>query len=129
MPKLERFRGTINATEIRKVPKIYQSDISVGAYESIDGNTYSSKFAIWVPKPRNGEHTAGIFIRLSNPNGSAYSRLTPTEFADLYSFLRSELDPAQHARSRAQHLIDIYRSAEKQLFEESLKFDNIETIL
>ncbi len=117
MPELTRFRGTINATEIRKVPKIWQQEHKLGSYESKDGNTYSSKLSLWVPSPRNGEHIPGIFLRLANPVGSAYTRLTPSEFADLYTFFRTNLAPAQEAIIQAAKLIEIYRSAERTLLE------------
>lgn len=117
------FRGTINTTPIKRVPKLWQADHLLGAYHSGD-KTYSSKLTLWVPTPRTGEHLPGVFLRLANPVGTSYTRLTPSEFSDLYTFLRSSLSDAEEALHQAKNLIEIYRSAERTLLENSPHYNS-----
>lgn len=124
MPETVKFRGTIQSTPIKQVPKLWEARHNTGAYTANDGHEYNSLVRLWVPTPRQGSHLPRCFIGLSNPTGSSFARLTSSELADLYTFIRTEFEPAQTAIAQAQALSDIYSEAERALFIASLELKN-----
>lgn len=112
---MQKFTGTITTHNPTRVKKLWEVKHDTGEYEGRNGQQYSSKLALWVPYPRNGEHKAGIFIRLSNPLGSSYARLSADEFADLYVFFRHNYAPAVAALQKAQAYTTLYSEAERAL--------------
>lgn len=92
---VQRFNGTIQARPTRaKRVKLYNKQILLGAY-TIDGKEYSSKIDIFVYLPGSVEHVPGLFLRLSNPIGQSYSRITGlVELNDLIGQLQQiAIDP------------------------------------
>ncbi len=120
---ISKFSGYIQTRPDKRVPKLWEVHHATGAYVQGD-TTYSSKLSLWVPTPRTGAHIPGIFIRLSNPAGRAFARLTPQEFADLYSFFREQLAPATEALQQATSLAEIYTAAERALWLETKNLNN-----
>lgn len=121
-----RFTGQITTRPEKRVPKEWEAHLDTGAY--IQGETtYHSKFSIWVPTPRNGMHMPSIFIRLSNPSGRSFARLTADELSDLYGFIRTNHTTAIEALAQAQDLSTIYREAERTLWLASRDAKNIQT--
>ncbi len=112
---MQKFHGRITAYTPTKVPKLWETNHDTGKYFGRDGHEYSSKLSLWVPVPRNGEHLAGVFLRLSNPSGSSYTRMDRTELAELYTFFRSSFPDAQKALNKAESLLALYKEAEKSL--------------
>lgn len=113
---MQKFTGTMtNSNPIGKVPKIWSKDHKTGEYSGRDSKTYHSKITLWVPHPRHGDHVPGIFIRLANQNGFAYARLTSEEFAELYTFFRTQYNAAAEALAKAEEEISHYRTLEKEL--------------
>lgn len=110
---MQKFHGQITTSTPRKVQRIWEAKHITGKYG--DQDEHGSRITVWVPTPRHGEHKPGIFIRLSNPSGSAYARLTGEEFADLYSFLRHIHRPATEAYAQAEEFCAIYSEAERAL--------------
>lgn len=115
----QKFTGVVTTHKISRVPKIWEAHHETGEYTSGSGGTYHSKLSVWVPAPRHGEHLPGIFIRLSNPGGSSYARLSGKELAELYTFFRHIHAPAVEAYNEAETRLEIYRSAERTLLEAS----------
>lgn len=114
---MQKFHGTMVTVTPQKVPKIWEQHLATGHYKGRNDNEYASKISLWVPQPRHGGHIEGIFIRLSNPSGTAYARLSSDEFAELYTFFRHNYQPAVDALAEAKSLVEIYRSAERTLLE------------
>lgn len=113
---MQKFTGHIShRTDVKAVPKIWEVHHDTGKYIGRDGKEYSSKLSVWVPKPRNGEHRPGIFIRLANPNGFCYTRLDSGEFAELYTFIRTMFARANQAYEEAEADCNFYREAERAL--------------
>jgi len=119
---MQKFQGTITSHSPTAVPKIWEAHHATGAYLGRNSKEYSSKLSVWVPVPRTGEHVAGVFIRLSNPIGTSYARLTADEFAELFTFFRSSFKPAAAALEKAETLTQIYREAERALALEAGEF-------
>ncbi len=115
---MDRFTGTIHSVKPRPVPKIWEAHHDTGAYESGD-TIHHSKIALWVPTPRQGNHQPGIFMRLSNPLGTVYTRMSGEEFADLYTFFRTTFSEATAALTQAQIFTQIYSAAERALLAET----------
>ena len=115
---ISKFSGYIQTRPERRVPKLWEVHHDTGAYTQGE-TTYHSKVSLWVPTPRTGAHLPGIFIRLSNPAGRAFARLSPEEFSNLYSFFRTYLTEATEALAEATKLSEIYSSAERALWLES----------
>lgn len=111
---MQRFSGTIHSRTPRSVPKLWTASIDIGEYTSGD-KQHASKFTLWVPTPRQGTHVPGIFMRLSNPVGTSYSRMSSEEFADLYTFIRTTYSDATAAIKQAQDYAHIYSAAERAL--------------
>lgn len=116
---MQKFHGIMTTSNPSKVPKIWEVNHVTGKYTGRNETEYGSKISLWVPVPRHGEHLPGIFLRLSNPSGTAYTRLTAEEFAELYTFIRHNYAPANEALSKAAHLTKIYSAAERALAIES----------
>jgi hypothetical protein len=112
---VQKFTGTISTRRIAKVPKIWEVHHETGEYFAGSETPYHSKMSIWVPTPRHGEHLPGIFLRLSNPGGSTYTRMSGDEFAELYTFFRHNHAPAVEAFAKAEARLKIYREAERAL--------------
>jgi len=112
---MQKFHGRITAYTPTKVPKLWEVSHDTGSYTGRDGHPYASKLTLWVPLPRNGEHLPGVFLRLSNPSGSSYTRMDRTELAELYTFFRSSFPDAQTAFEEASRLLSLYKEAEKTL--------------
>lgn len=112
---MQKFHGRITSYTPTKVPKLWEVNHDTGSYTGRDSHTYSSKLTLWVPLPRNGQHLPGVFLRLSNPSGSCYTRMDRTELAELYTFFRSSFPDAQTAFDKAENLLEIYKEAEKTL--------------
>jgi len=112
---MQKFHGTMVTVNPSKVPKIWEVNHVTGKYIGRNSTEYGSKLSIWVPVPRHGDHLPGIFLRLSNPSGTAYARLTSEEFAELYVFFRHNYAPAGEALSKAEALCKIYSEAERAL--------------
>lgn len=109
-----RVEGTFRSRRFRRTAKIWESIHDTGAYGYNDTVRFS-KISIYVPQPRNGEHAPGVFVRLSNPAGSALARLTPAELSALGEFILSVLQPATTAYNEAHSQIQIYQEAERTL--------------
>ncbi len=112
---MQKLTGTITTRRISKVPKIWEVHHETGEYHAGGEKPYYSKLSVWVPAPRHGEHLPGIFLRLSNPGGSTYTRMSGDEFAELYSFFRHNHAPAVEAYEEAEARLKIYREAERTL--------------
>lgn len=112
---MQKFHGTMVTVNPTKVPKIWEEHHVTGKYVGRNSTEYGSKLSLWVPYPRHGDHLPGIFIRLANPSGTAYARLTGEEFADLYTFFRHHHQPAIVALQKATDLSKIYSAAERAL--------------
>lgn len=126
---MQKFRGTITSSTPATVPKIWEAHLETGKYTGRNGEQYGSKISMWVPVPRHGEHLPGIFIRLSNPSGSAYTRLTADELSDLFVFFRHNYQPAYQAVAKAQELSEIYSEAERALTIAAEKLSTIDKII
>lgn len=114
---MQKFHGTItNQNPIAKVPKIWEEHILTGEYDGKDGHKYSTKISLWVPHPRQGNHKPGIFLRIANPNGFSYTRLTGDEFADLYTFFRTNFSAATEAYAEAESALARYKVLERTLW-------------
>lgn len=112
---MQKFQGTITTHNPTAVPKIWEAHHDTGRYQGRNSKDYASKLSVWVPVPRTGEHVAGVFIRLSNPVGTSYARLTAEEFAELFTFFRTNYKAAAAALEKASTLTQIYSEAERAL--------------
>ncbi len=120
---VQKFTGTIITKQPKAVPKLWEAKIDIGTYESGE-KTYSSKISLWVPAPRQGTHIPGIFMRLSNPSGSAYTRMSLAEFTDLYTFIRSTYREAMDAFEKASQYSQLYAGAERALLDNIKNLEN-----
>ncbi len=104
------LRGKLSqANYFRKLSRIYETRKQVGAITNAKGHTISTTIQLFVPLPSDVRHLPGIFLSISNGNGTTFVRLTPEEFQSIHEWMSSSsdmlLDAFNSASARRASLI------------------------
>ncbi len=115
---MPEYYGILRSTKpYRSQERLWETFVKIGEYHDVKGRPHATTLTLWIPRPTDTLHTAGIFLALSNPRGRVFSRLHADDLEVLHNLFSGVGGTAARQLHVATELVNALREADRRYFD------------